>query len=122
MSKYIIIPSCSDFNRGDQALVWETEHFAKDAGFDGEFYFMAEANEPVEQSVKHGLKVVMPVLEHPSKKFKSKENININWKILLKWGSVSLIDLCWSLLLLTKFRFFIIPFLSENKKNITSFY
>lgn len=77
---------------------------------------MAEVNEPVEQSLEHGLKVVMPVLEHPSKKFKSKENININWKLLLKWGTVSLIDLCWSLLLLTRFRFFIIPFLSEKKK------
>ena len=27
--KYIIIPGCSDLNRGDQALVWETKRLAE---------------------------------------------------------------------------------------------
>lgn len=48
MPKYLIIPPCSDFNRGDQVLVWETARFAEDAGYKGDFYFMAEAKEPVE--------------------------------------------------------------------------
>lgn len=116
MDKFLIIPPCSDFNRGDQALVWETARFAKDAGFNGDFYFMAEAKEPVSQSIEHGLKVMRPVLEHPSKRFKSKDNIKMNWKLLLKWGSVSLLDLTWSLLLLTNFRFLVLPFLSRQKK------
>ena len=116
MDKYIIIPSCSDFNRGDQALVWETERFAKDAGYNGEYYFMAEAKEPVEQSEKHGLKSIIPILEHPSKKFNSKKNIAIDWKLTLKWGTVSLLDLIWSLLLLTPLRKFVIPFFSKEKK------
>lgn len=116
MNKYLIIPPCSDFNRGDQALVWETERFAKDAGFKGEYYFMAEAKEPVEQSVRHGLKSMAPILEHPSKKFKSRENISMNWRLILKWGSVSLMDLTWSLLLLTPLRRFISIFFSKEKK------
>lgn len=116
MEKYLIIPPCSDFNRGDQALVWETARFAEEAGFSGDFYFMAEAKEPVSQSIEHGLKVMRPVLEHPSKRFKSKDNIKMNWKLLLKWGSVSLLDLTWSLLLLSKLRFLVLPFFSKQKK------
>ena len=38
MNKYIVLPDCSDLNRGDQALVWETIRLAKDAGFDGKYY------------------------------------------------------------------------------------
>lgn len=116
MSKYLVIPPCSDFNRGDQALVWETVRFAKDAGYNGDFYFMAEAKEPVEQSLKHGLNVMSPVLEHPSKRFNSKDNIAMDWKLILKWGSVSLIDLTWSLMLLTSLRGLVLPFLSKSKK------
>ena len=116
MKKYLVIPPCSDFNRGDQALVWETVRFAEEAGYNGDFYFMAEAKEPVSQSVEHGLKVMTPVLEHPSKRFKSKDNIKMDWKLLLKWGSVSLLDLTWSLLLLTSLRGLILPFLSRDKK------
>lgn len=116
MNKYLIIPPCSDFNRGDQALVWETARFAEDAGYKGDFYFMAEAKEPVEQSIAHGLKSMVPILDHPSKKFKSTENIAMNWKLLLKWGSVSLLDLTWSLLLLTPLRGLVSPFFSKEKK------
>ena len=115
MKKYLIIPPCSDFNRGDQALVWETARFAEDAGYKGEFYFMAEAKEPVEQSIVHGLKSMVPVLDHPSKRFKSRDNIAMDWKLILKWGSVSLLDLTWSLLLLTPLRCLIAPFLGGEK-------
>ena len=113
---YLIIPPCSDYNRGDQALVWETIRFADEAGYKGDFYFMAEKNEPVTQSIEHGLKAMLPILDHPSKRFKSRENITMNWGLVLKWGAVSLMDLTWSLLLLTPLRIFIQPFLSRDKK------
>lgn len=116
MKKYLIIPPCSDFNRGDQALVWETARFAEEAGFKGEFYFMAEAKEPVEQSERHGLKAIRPLLEHPSRKFKSKENIKIDFKLLLKWGGISLIDFMWSIILLSPLKKFISFFFSGDKK------
>ena len=38
--KYVIIPGCSDLNRGDQALVWETKRLAEDAGFKGDYYLV----------------------------------------------------------------------------------
>lgn len=116
MNKYLIIPPCSDFNRGDQALVWETARFAKEAGYDGEYYFMAEVKEPVEQSLSHGLKSVQPILEHPSKRFKSTKNISMDFQLLLKWGIVSVMDLTWSLLLLTPLRAIVTLFFSKAKR------
>jgi len=117
MKKYLIIPPCSDFNRGDQALVWETVRFAREAGYDGTYYFMAEAKEPVEQSVAHGLMPMIPILEHPSKRFKSTKNISMNFQLVLKWGAVSLLDLTWSLLLLTPLRSLVAVFFSKEKKH-----
>ena len=114
--KYIIIPPCSDYNRGDQALVWETMRFAKDADFIGDFYFMAEKKEPVNQSKDIGLKPITPILEHPSRKFSKADNINMNWKLKLKWGSLSIIDFIWSFFMLTFCRNIISYFMSEEKK------
>lgn len=116
MNKYLIIPPCSDFNRGDQAVVWETARFAKEAGYEGEYYFMAEVKEPVEQSLSHGLKPVQSILEHPSKRFKSTKNISMNFQLLLKWGIVSVMDLTWSLLLLTPLRGLVAMFFSKGKR------
>lgn len=55
MKKYIIIPRCSDLNRGDQVLVWETKHIAERAGYKGTFYLTKEVNEPTYQSENEGL-------------------------------------------------------------------
>lgn len=99
MNKYIIIPGCSDLNRGDQALVWETKQLAEQCGYIGEYYLTSEKNEPVEQSKKAGLKIIPPILEHPSRKFKSKENIQYTVSLKLKWGIVSIFDFLWSLFL-----------------------
>ncbi|AVK50115.1 hypothetical protein AXY43_20155 [Clostridium sp. MF28] len=100
MNKYVIIPGCSDLNRGDQALVWETKRFAEDCGFNGEFYLTSERNEPIEQSKGKGLKIIQPILEHPSRKFKNKENISYTKKLKIMWGIVSIFDLIGSLLIL----------------------
>lgn len=102
MNKYIIIPGCSDLNRGDQALVWETKRLAEEAGHVGEFYLTSERNEPVKQSEEAGLKIIHPILEHPSRKFKSKENIHYTKTLKIKWGFVALGDFIGSMLLLWK--------------------
>lgn len=99
---YIIIPGASDLNRGDQALVWETKRVAEEAGFRGIYYMVSEKNEPTTQSEKLGLKIISPVLEHPSRKFRNKSNIKYNVTLKLKWGLVALEDLIWSTLLLNK--------------------
>lgn len=100
MKKYIIIPGCSDLNRGDQALVWETKRLAEEAGFIGEYYLTTEKNEPVEQSKKKGIKIITPILEHPSRKFKNKQNISYTKTLKIKWGIVAIFDLLSSMLLL----------------------
>ncbi len=101
-NSYVIVPCCSDLNRGDQALVWETRRIAEDAGLKGKYYFTSEANEPVVQSEERGFTRILPVLEHPSRKYKNKENVQYNAALKVKWGVVALGDLLVSLCLLTK--------------------
>lgn len=122
MKKFIIIPPCSDYNRGDQALVWETKRFTEDANFIGEYYFMAEKKEPVFQSKAVGLNPIVPILEHPSRKFKNTDNIKMNWNVKLKWGIISIFDFFWSLLLLLPLKPIISPFLSKEKKEVLNLF
>lgn len=89
MNKYLIVPGCSDLNRGDQALVWETKRLAEECGFEGKYYLTTEQNEPVEQSKKKDIEIVYPILEHPSRKFKSKQNIRYTKTLKIKWGIVA---------------------------------
>lgn len=117
MNKYVIIPGCSDLNRGDQALVWETRRFAEECGYRGEFYLTSERNEPVNQSRAMGLKILCPILEHPSRMFKSKNNTNYSVSLKIKWGIVSVFDFIGSLFILWRpTRLFISFFLSSEKK------
>lgn len=102
---YIIIPGCCDLNRGDQALGWETKRIAQDAGFDGEYSILAERDEPIKQSLSEGYDVLVPVLEHPSRKFSKRDNIIYNRSTKLKWGIVALKDLLRSLLILKSKRY-----------------
>lgn len=121
MKKYIIIPGCSDLNRGDQALVWETKRLAEEAGFIGEYYLTSEKNEPVEQSKKKGIKIITPILEHPSRKFKSKQNISYTKTLKIKWGIVAIFDLLSSMLLLcSATRGIAKIFLNKEKKQSLS--
>ena len=117
MNKYIIIPGCSDLNRGDQALAWETKRLAEECGFKGEFYLTTERNEPTAQSEKKGLNIISPIHEHPSRKFKNKENIKYTKKLKVKWGIVSLMDLIGSIfVLLNPFKKLTDMLLSIEKK------
>lgn len=100
VNRYLIVPGCSDLNRGDQALVWETKRIAEECGFTGKFYLTSEQNEPVIQSETKGLEIVYPILEHPSRKFKSKENIKYTRTLKIKWGLVAFFDLLNSILIL----------------------
>ena len=100
MGKYIILPSSSDLNRGDQALVWETIEIAKNASCTGEFYMLASELNRTKQSQEEGINILSPILKHPSRMFKSKENNEYNFTLLLKWGIVAFFDLLYSLSLL----------------------
>lgn len=107
--KYIILPGCTDSNRGDQALVWETVRVAKDAGYLGEYY-MLSSDEVSKQSEDYGINIVSPILKHPSRRFDEKNNKNYNMLIKIKWGISALFDLIYSLLLLVSvFNQFLLP-------------
>ena len=115
-NRYLIVPGCSDLNRGDQALVWETKRIAEECGFIGKFYLTSEQNEPVIQSETKGLEIVYPILEHPSRKFKNKENIKYTRTLKIKWGLVALFDLLNSFLILANpTRKIVKKFSSEEK-------
>lgn len=114
MNKYLIIPDCSDHNRGDQALIWETIRLAKDAGFQGEYY-MQYAETDCSQSISEGIKLFNPILLHPSRG--SVKN-NVNYKtVMLQWGTKALLDLICSLwvLCICRSEFLCNLFLSKKK-------
>lgn len=98
--RYIIIPGCCDLNRGDQALGWETKRIAEDSGFKGKYSILAEEGEPITQSQEEGYEILTPILQHPSRNFKNKENINYTFGIKIKWGLVAVGDLINSLIYL----------------------
>ncbi|MCM3744097.1 polysaccharide pyruvyl transferase family protein [Sporosarcina luteola] len=117
MKKYLILPGSGDLNRGDQALVWETIKVAKNAECLGEYYILSDNNETTKQSQAEGIRLTSPILKHPSRKFKSKENNEYNTKLVLKWGSVAILDFIFSLLLLSKLtRSMVSRFMSDNEK------
>ena len=117
MGKILILPSSSDLNRGDQALVWETIRIAEDSGFKGTFFLLGSEIHRTKQSQEKGIRVLNPILKHPSRMFKSKENDSYNLSLKLKWGVVSLFDLVFSLLLLSQwFRPLMKLFLGEHTK------
>lgn len=101
MNSYILIPGCDDGNRGDQALVWETKRLAEEAGFRGK-YSMVSIGNSAEQSFKQGISIMAPVLAHPSRKFKNKNNSSYTVNLLLKWGSIAVGDFLLSRLIYHK--------------------
>jgi len=98
MKKYLIVPDCYDYNRGDQALVWETIRIAKDSGYEGDYYVQGD-NDTCKQSVGIGCKTFHPLLPHPSRNKKT-DNVHYGIVLILKWGIVALFDLVRSLYLL----------------------
>ncbi len=103
MKKYVILPSNNDLNRGDQALIWETVRLAKEAGYLGEYYILAENESLTKQSQAHGLKVITPILKHPGRKSKIKDNSSYSMSLIIKWGIVAGVDFVKSVLLLNPF-------------------
>lgn len=117
MKKYVIIPGSSDLNRGDQALAWETREIAQDAGYIGSFSILAEGSEPDEQSRSEGYNILTPVLEHPSRYFINRDNINYTKKIKFLWGIIAIIDLIASLFYLTKLGRYILKKVKRNSEH-----
>lgn len=115
--KYVILPSSGDINRGDQALTWETMRIVKDSGFNGSYYILSENLNSFGQSDNEGLMKLSPILRHPSRKFKNKNNIKYTGIVKVKWGVVASIDFLKSILILNTYtRKLVFPFMSQNER------
>lgn len=98
---YLILPGCDDTNRGDQALIWETVQCAKEAGFQGKYYMVADVEKSL-QSKEEGIQNIGYLLPHPSTHFKRNNNIQYGKGLKIKWAAVSLIDATKAIVMLTK--------------------
>lgn len=96
---YLILPGCDDTNRGDQALIWETVALAKSAGYNGNYYMLAE-NEKSSQSKVMNINNIDYILPHPSTHFSKNDNINYGLILKIKWIAISLLDTVKALLML----------------------
>lgn len=120
-TKVLIIPNCTDLNRGDQALVLETKKIIEKTFNNCECYMMS--NDNVEQCEKYGLIKFKDVLKHPSRFSKNKKNVKYGMILKIKWGIIATFDYIVSQLLLRKpFRNIIMYLMkSETKKSISIF-
>lgn len=119
--KVLIIPTCTDFNRGDQALVLETKKIIDEVYSNNECYMMS-TGETI-QCEEIGLKKFEDILKHPSRFDKKRDNIKYNFFLKLKWGLVASFDYLISLAILYKFtRMLIYPFLRKGTKKSLRLY
>lgn len=111
----LIIPNCTDLNRGDQALVLETKNVI-DLLYPNNDCYMMSSGETI-QCEKFGLKKFGNILKHPSRFEKKESKVNYSTATKLKWGVVAVFDFINSSLLLNKgTRSIIKPFLSYDVK------
>ena len=120
--KYLILPGCDDSNRGDQALIWETVDLARDAGYIGEYYMLADKKK-CEQSYKKKIQNVEPILIHPSEHFKDNANTQYSLVLKLKWAIAAIVDfMLVEPLVHSKIRKILLPFYPKRiKKRIEIF-
>lgn len=100
MSKTIILPSCDDGNRGDQALVWKTRDIARASGLADECRMITDNIYGSRQSQEEGIGLLVPILGHPGNRYHPKSNLEYGKAIFAIWGLISLFDGLRSFLLL----------------------
>lgn len=118
IKKVLIIPTCTDLNRGDQALVLETKNIIEQVYPNCECYMMS-TGETI-QCESFGIKKFSDILKHPSRFGNKKSNINYDILLKIRWGTIALIDFLVSKLILNKYlRKLVYPFLkSETRKSL----
>lgn len=100
MSKEIlIIPSNTDLNRGDQALVWESVSVVRDALPEASFCLLESGTTPEDihlqtrQTRALGYNVVPKLLLHPSRISKKKNGVAYSYADYALWGAQAVADL-----------------------------
>ena len=117
----LIIPNCTDLNRGDQALVLETKEVIDKVYPNNNIYMMS--NGDTEQCEKYGLIRFPDILKHPSRFSKNNSNVRYGLLLKIKWGIVALFDFVFSLLLFSNcFRKIILKLSNSDLKKSISLY
>ncbi|MDG5815769.1 polysaccharide pyruvyl transferase family protein [Chitinispirillales bacterium ANBcel5] len=101
VKKAIIVPNCNDYNRGDQALVWQAASLIRDVLGCDEIAIISSSSSSAsnQQSIKHGLNVITGILKNP-RRFKENEDYIKESKItILRLVGNSLIDFVHSYML-----------------------
>lgn len=110
MKKVLIIPSNTDLNRGDQALVWESIRLVEDvygkdnvhcnlmSGLEGNNAYLQNR-----QTAELGYSFVAPLLKHPGRNFSTRKEDSTGYSKLtiLRWGFQALTDYLHTFLLLS---------------------
>lgn len=128
MKKVIIIPSNTDLNRGDQALVWESIRLVEDVyGKDNvKCVLMGDMKSrdsklQNQQTDALGYQMIDTILKHPGRRFSVKRDDSKSYTKLtmIQWGIQALVDYCCTRLMLSTFssmRFLGKFFLSKEQK------
>ena len=111
--RVIIVPSNTDLNRGDQALIWQSIECVKEIyGTYTDIYLMGsevdgETDPQVKQTKNLGFPLLKPILKHPSRFYSNKE-VNYTLTTYLLWGVRAILD--W---IITRFLLFKNTLLNE---------
>lgn len=118
----VILPGTDELNRGDQALVWQTKSIAERAGFSGKYKMLISPGGASEQSRVHGITPLVPLLRHPSTRYKPTTNLKYGVALTLIWGAIAVGDTVRCLGLLTRLgRWLMRPLLSlEERKTLNA--
>ncbi len=103
----IIIPSCVDRNRGDQALVWEAIRLVKDVFGQSVKISIVKPSEDeseLQQTKELGYPLLNPILRHPRRKTDKENPINYDLVTKSLWVIRGLWDLVKTEMLLSGFR------------------
>lgn len=111
MKKVILIPSNTDLNRGDQALVWESIRIIEDVfGKKNVAISLIETGSDENsrcrqnrQTKKLGYDFIRPILKHPARIFSSKEKIHYSFITLFLWGFRASFDYVITRMLLSQY-------------------
>lgn len=129
MKKVIIIPSNTDLNRGDQALVWESIRLVEEVYNKNnvECILMGDLNSSDShmqnrQTEELGYRMIDTILKHPGRNYQNKEKDSRSYSKLtmFQWGTQAVIDYIRTRMMLSTFciiRKIGMFFLTKEQKN-----
>jgi colanic acid/amylovoran biosynthesis protein WcaK/AmsJ len=110
----IIIPGCTDLNRGDQALVWESADLMREVVPDASYCVLESGINKGDiflqsrQTHQLGFSIIPKILKHPSRitQNSKKKSVGYSKTDYILWGLQSVYDLFYTSLILSRFSIF----------------